>query len=204
MANNTEQITGVVLAGGLSSRLGSDKARLELYKDEDLLSRSARLLLEIVPKVLVVGRSGSQAAPLAGLEFIEDERPGCGPAGGIATALRHSGTDCLVLSCDLPFMTGDLLEKLLCSWKKRRPDTLLCAYMQEGTGKLENLVGVYSHAALPCLDKSLEKKLLKISRILPPERQEAVPYSFDEALPFFNINYPADLLLAQEYLRLKQ
>lgn len=199
-------LTGVVLAGGLSSRLGQDKTRLCLAGGESLLARSVRLLRGLVPQVLVVGGStaqaGNGAAEADGANVLADAWPGCGPVGGIATALRRSGTDCLVLSCDLPFMTRPVLERLCSAWEARRPETLLYAYRQRETGKIENLVGVYSHRALGRFEDTLEKKLLKISLVLPPERRETIAYGLEDSLPFFNLNYPADLLLAREYLKL--
>lgn len=202
-AKTLGNLIGVVLAGGLSSRLGMDKANLILEGEESLLSRATRLLLEVVPEVLVVGRMDAALAGLRGVSCIADDWPGCGPVGGIATALRHSGSDCLVLSCDLPFMTAQTLQKLTEAWSAREPQTLLYAYSQAGTGKIENLAGIYAQAALPILRNTLEKKLLKISMVIPKERIKVLEYSMEEALPFFNINYPADLLLAREYLILK-
>lgn len=202
-AANNFGLTGVVLAGGLSSRLGTDKAALMLDGSETLLMRTVKLLLKAVPKVLVAGRVDAELEALPGVECIPDNWPGCGPVGGIASALLHSGTDCLALSCDLPFMTGQVLDKLVASWASRRPDTLLCAYSQAGTGKTENLAGIYSQEALKLFQDTLAKKLLKISLVIPKEREERLPYDLEESLPFFNINYPADLMLAREYLKLK-
>lgn len=200
------ELTGVVLAGGLSSRLGQDKSGLCLAGGESLLERSVRLLRCLVPQVLVVGRTAGTLtetdAAAADCHPLVDAWPGCGPVGGIATALRHSGTDCLVISCDLPFMTRAVLERLCAAWENRRPETLLCAYRQRETGKIENLVGVYSHSGLDLFENTLAKKLLKISLVLPPERQETIVYGLEDSLPFFNLNYPADLLLAREYLKL--
>lgn len=198
------ELTGVVLAGGLSSRLGKDKAALMLDGEEDLLLRSVRLLLGVSSKVLVVGRDAPGLNDMPGVECIRDEQPGCGPVGGIAAALKHSGTDCLVLSCDLPFMTATTLQGLINAWNRRKADTLLYAYSQQGTGKIENLVGIYSRNALDIIQNSLNKKLLKISLVLPKEQQEMLEYGLEDSLPFFNINYPADLFIAREYLRLQK
>lgn len=198
-----EPITGIVLAGGLSSRLGKDKAALVLEKGENLLERSVRLLLDLTPKVLVVGRYVPELEILPGVECVEDAWPRSGPVGGLATALAKSGTACLALSCDLPFMNTELLQRLIKAWHKRKKGTLLCAYTQYGTGKIESMVGIYAKESLPCFEAALKKRLLKISLVLAAEKQELQEYTLEEALPFFNINYPADLLLAREYLRLK-
>ena len=152
---------------------------------------------------MVVGRQRPTGCADPNVEYIEDAEPSCGPVGGIASALAHANSDCLILSCDLPFMTQNNIEKLAKAWLNRKPDTLLCAYKQAETGKIENLVAVYAKQCLPILSDRLAKKLLKISMIIPQERQEHIEYKGQDALPFFNINYPADLRLAQEYMRLK-
>lgn len=197
-------IVGVVLAGGLSSRLGQDKARLSLENNEDLLLRSVRIMLEAVDKVLVVGRQVPELQNNSRVECLQDDWPGYGPVGGITTALKYSGSDCLVISCDLPFMTSELILGLTNAWESRQNTTLLYAYAQAGTKKVENLVGIYAQQSLPFLQESVNKKLLKIALCIAPERQELLEYNFDASLPFFNINYPADLLLAREYLRFKK
>lgn len=199
----TTRLTGVVLAGGISSRLGKDKATLPFIGGEDFLTRSVKLLRGLLPKVLVAGRIVPELDALDGVECIPDVWPQSGPASGIASALRHSGTDCLALSCDLPFMTTPVLENLIAAWANKAPATLLCAYAQKETGKTENLVGIYAFKTLPLLEEALKKKLLKISLVIPPEKTELMEYHFQDSLPFFNINYPADLLIAHEYLRLK-
>ncbi len=232
----------MVLAGGLSKRLGRDKAALRLSGygaadasankapcatckaadaapnacseavhsrsgedanaaitetvGPDLLNRTALLLQGLVPRVLIAGRAQ------AGFEHIDDERPGIGPAGAIATALRHTGQPCLVLSCDLPFMDAPTLTRLLEARAARPPRALLTAWRCAQTGNVEHLAAIYEPAALPLLDASLERGLPKISLILPRERQHCLDYAPEEALPFFNINYPADLLLARKYLEL--
>lgn len=197
-------ITGAVLAGGLSSRLGQDKAALEISGGVDLLTRSVLLLREVLPRVLVVGRASPALESMPGVECVPDAWPQNGPVGGIATALRHSGTDCLALSCDLPFMAAPVLEKLIAAWGGKHPATLLYAYSQKDTGKTENLVSIYSLNALPLFENALDKKLLKVSLVIPPEKTETLEYGFTDSLPFFNINYPADLLLAKKYLAIEK
>ena len=102
---------GVVLAGGQSSRFGSDKA-LALLDGETLLARAVQTLSQWCDQVVVVGRS---EAPVPCLT--DWPRPGMGPLGGIAAALRHAaqhgfdevltlGVDCADLPDDLPALLG--------------------------------------------------------------------------------------------------
>lgn len=203
MTRHEDKITGVVLAGGLSSRLGEDKALLSLDGAESFMERSVRILRQLLPTVLVIGRNVPALNALSGVKCLEDEKAGRGPAGGIVTALRYSRSSCLAVSCDMPFMDAPTLQGLILAWPKRRPNTLLYAYQQEETCMVENLAGIYSVHSLAWLDASLAKQHFKISLILPEERQQNLVYNHTNALPFFNVNYPADLALAKKYAALR-
>jgi molybdenum cofactor guanylyltransferase len=94
-------LTGFVLAGGKSTRMGTDKALLD-WHGRTLLTHMTDLLRGVTENVLVVGR-----APLP------DRLPERGPLSGIATALETTSTDAnLVLAVDLPHLTQDFLKYL--------------------------------------------------------------------------------------------
>ena len=91
-------IEAVILAGGLSHRMGKEKARLRLGR-RTLLGHARAL-------VTAVG------LPCRVLRV--DRLPGLGPLGGVGTALRHAKANrILFLSCDMPFLQPDLVEQLL-------------------------------------------------------------------------------------------
>lgn len=189
-------ITGIVLAGGMSTRLGTDKSALRLIEGgPDLLTRTASLLAQITSRVLVIGRAHAEFACLP------DEMPGSGPVGGVVTALRATGTACLVLSCDMPLMDKATLEKLIVFRSQRPPQTLLTTFQDAATGAIESLASIYEPQALACMESCLAHKRFKLTRSVPEMRQHRLPYAFDESLPFFNINYPADLRILQLYLQ---
>lgn len=188
------RIVGVVLAGGLSSRMGQDKALVRLSDGEsaDLLTRTVTLLQDVCGRAIVVGRVQD------GYTCIPDTFPGSGPVGGIATALEHcSGAACLVLSCDLPFMEHSVLRALMAHRNKRPGGSHVTAYRQGDAGHIEALVAIYEPECLPYFQGCVKEKLLKISRVVPLHEQHFITYSAKEALPFFNLNYPADLEVAR-------
>jgi molybdopterin-guanine dinucleotide biosynthesis protein A len=100
------KVLGAVLAGGQSSRFGSDKA-LACYQGKPLIDHATEALASQSDSVVVVGRE----------DGVPDwPEPGCGPVGGLAGALRHAragGFD-LVLSCgvDAPGVPSDLRDRL--------------------------------------------------------------------------------------------
>lgn len=99
---------GVVLAGGRSSRLGRDKTTLR-WSGEALVSRAVRRLRSRCRTVVVADR-GRGLVP--GVESVEDG-PGRGPAAGVlGVASKHPGCPLLVLACDLPQVSVELIAAL--------------------------------------------------------------------------------------------
>jgi len=94
-------LSGFVLAGGKSTRMGLDKALLK-WRDGTLLDHMVGLLRTVADPVMVVGR-----------DSLPDRVPGLGPLSGIATGLESSFTDAnLFVAVDLPFLTHDFLKYL--------------------------------------------------------------------------------------------
>lgn len=181
---------GVVLAGGRSSRLGRDKAFVP-YRGGDLLGLAVRRLRARLPDVWVIGRD---PAP-HGLDvpWRLDDMPGHGPAVGVMTALRATGRPCLVTSCDLPLLDDAHLDALLSAWTRRPEQALMTTFLQMETGYIEALVSIYEPGAAEVIESALARGERKLSGIFPSSIRHHIPYSREEAMPFFNINFPADL-----------
>ncbi|MDE7065662.1 MAG: NTP transferase domain-containing protein, partial [Desulfovibrionaceae bacterium] len=139
-----------------------------------------------------------------GYNCIFDEMEGLGPFGGVHAALhaaRRAGRQAvLALSCDLPFMDASTLHRLLRARQARAATTLLTTFRQQETGFIEALTAIYEVKALPLFDQALRAGERKLSRIVAPARRTDIVYARHEALPFFNINYPADLKAARRLL----
>ena len=112
-------ITGIILAGGQSSRMGRDKACLPVG-EEALIEMVARRLWPSVDRLIVVGNSRNRsilARQLRGLQVdavLTDVVSGCGPLMGIYTGLMASETPLNVcVPCDMPWISARLLERLL-------------------------------------------------------------------------------------------
>src|SRR5215469_13627088 len=96
-----------VLAGGGSTRFGSDKALVQV-DGKPMLVRLCAMLRGVTSSVAIIG-SGEKYGSF-GVECVADQWPGEGPLGGIITALMHAHTRnqrdawCLVVGCDMPFL----------------------------------------------------------------------------------------------------
>jgi len=120
-------ICGAVLAGGKSSRMGTDKSIVQLG-GVTLIERAVEILREVCTEVVILGNN--PALEIYG-PLVPDLHPGCGPLGGIEAALAHSRLEWnLLLPVDMPFVPTALLR----SWIARvtsRP-TIRVAYFEVG------------------------------------------------------------------------
>jgi len=186
-----KETAGYILAGGESSRMGRAKALLDIG-GEPLVLRTARLLESVVGTATVVG-GRARYQPL-GLCGIEDDFPGAGPLGAIATVLGASQAPWnLIVACDLPYLTRDWLEFLVRRALGSDADAVLpmnalgaeplCAvYHKRGEATVRAAVG----RGVRKVTDGLEK--LCVDRIEPGEWK-----GFDsEGLLFKNMNSPED------------
>lgn len=182
--------TGVVLAGGKSSRMGQDKALIEIG-GRSLLDLALDKLDPHVQELLVIGESEKYGH--VGPFVIADEWPGKGPLGGLTTAMRYASNDrLLVIACDLPGLTSAFFDHL---------KTLLGAQTEavipRHGGLIEPLAAAYHRNAQPAFRRCVELDVLKMSDALTQVRTtfiEIEPGS--EGWPadlFRNINAPGDL-----------
>ncbi|WP_254280295.1 molybdenum cofactor guanylyltransferase [Haloarcula marina] len=114
-------VTGVVVAGGRSTRFGEGEKALAELGGQSMLRRVTEVLAAVADRVVVNCRPDQQerfAASLAGVDtsvrFALDERPDEGPLAGLRTALSVVETDlAVVLACDMPLADPDLLRRLI-------------------------------------------------------------------------------------------
>lgn len=208
-------VAGVVLAGGLSRRMGRDKALERLAgpppvgaaedmtggHDGSMLSRIHSLVRSLVPVCFVSCREDT---PRQGYDCVFDAVQGAGPTAGLQAALRRAEsmgyTAVLALSCDLPFMDAPTLRQLLAARTAAPATCLVTAYRERHTGRVESLVAVYEVGALPYFDGALVQGQRRLSSVIPQELQCLLDYGPEEAGPFFNCNSPEDLAQARARL----
>jgi molybdenum cofactor guanylyltransferase len=176
---------GFVLAGGRSSRMGCDKALIELNGIR-LLSRAAQVVSAAVGSATLIGDPEKYGG--LGYPVQADILTGCGPLAGIHAALSVSGADWnLILACDMPEVESAFLIQLLDRAEQGDKDCLLPA---GPSGRPEPLCGVYHRRALPAVRRALESGVRKVLDGLAGLRVEVLPVTGPE--PFRNINTPAD------------
>lgn len=182
--------TGVVLAGGRSSRMGRDKALIE-WDGATLLDRAIDLLRPHCREVLVLGDPVKHTAKHA--TVIADEVPGQGPLGGLVTAMKRARyVRMLVLACDLPLVNDRLLVRL-----KNELDRGFDAAVPRHAGLLEPLAGAYHRHAVEAFEACLHQRQLKMSEALVRVRTgllDLEPGKDGWPIDLFrNLNAPGDL-----------
>jgi molybdenum cofactor guanylyltransferase len=138
-------VHGLILAGGLSSRMHRDKAALK-YRGRSQLDRTFELASRHVAEVFVSVRANQTTDPLRShRRMIVDSVAGEGPIVGIRSALAaYPQTAWLVLACDLPFLSHAAIEYLL---RKRDPAAVATAYRSAYDGLPEPLCAIWEPAA---------------------------------------------------------
>jgi len=193
-------ISGFILAGGESRRMGRDKAKLVLGT-ETLLERQIRLLQSVCRSVTVLGRPkdfpGLEVAVLADLE------PGRGPLGGLATGLSATRTEYnLFLSCDLPLMEWRFLHWLAEQALESRAEALV---PKTRGGEVQPLCAVYARRALPTLRATLAGGQNQARGFFPRVRWRVISWAeiaragFSPRI-FDNMNTPQDYEAAKRVL----
>lgn len=198
----SENISGYVLAGGGSTRFGTDKA-LAPFDGAPLLVRVTEVVRKAAGNVSVIAAREKYTSLGDGLRTVSDRWPGEGPLGGIITALRHTAEISptrwnLIVSCDLPFVTVEWLRFLAEHCATSHYDVVL-PHSAHGP---EPLCACYRTAACPALEAQFDGGVRKVTQALKQldceVLDERVWKRFDSAgRLFWNMNTPADFVEAQ-------
>jgi molybdopterin-guanine dinucleotide biosynthesis protein A len=156
-----DEMTGVVLAGGRSSRFGANKALAD-WRGRPLVEAVVKSLLEVLPKVLVVTKNASELQFLTSdrVRVVEDLCRDGHPMGGLFTALKGLETQhAFVAACDMPFVAPRLIEAM---WHSRADYDAVIPVWRD---KRQPLCGVYSRACAGMIRASIDADSLGISRL---------------------------------------
>ncbi|MGC2061194.1 MAG: molybdenum cofactor guanylyltransferase [Candidatus Sulfotelmatobacter sp.] len=130
-------VAGFVLAGGKSTRMGTDKAFIEL-KGRTLLEHTLASMRSVTPDIRIVG-AREKFAPFA--LVVEDIFQECGPLGGIHAALRGSPAELnIMLAVDMPFVSEIFLHYLI---SEARTATEATVIVPRSEGRRQPLCAVY-------------------------------------------------------------
>ena len=197
-----DKITGFVLAGGQSRRMGRDKAQIP-WASGTFLTHIVDLLTEFGSEAFIVGELQTKNPPVTA-RAIPDRLSGRGPLGGIHAALSHTHTDWnLILAVDLPLVTTALLSLIA----SKRDEISAAAVVPRVGGRFQSLCATYHRSLLPEVERAILTKDLSIHRLLERlstgmmgkngvvrvlEEDEIVAQGFRPEM-LVNVNTPEDL-----------
>lgn len=184
------KITGMILAGGISRRMGTDKSFLDLG-GEPVIAHVIQAVTAAFPRVLLITNDPDKYARF-GLPMTPDIIPGIGTLGGIHAGLSSltSGAAFMTAS-DMPFIRREVMDYLVGAFN----DTdAVVPYLR---GEYEPLLAVYSKRCLPAIEKTIASRKRRAVDFLKSVRLRTVLddefRSVDPGLvSIFNINTPAD------------
>ena len=202
---NRENLSVAVVAGGRSRRMGRDKALIEIH-GRPLLQRVIAQVSTVGDEVFVVASERPEYAAF-GVRVVPDRVPGAAALGGIYTAVAEASHPfCLVVACDMPYISSDLLRHM--AGLPREYDALVPVTTGDPTqgtrDTFETLHAIYGKSCLPAMARRLERGDLKLAELLAELNVRRLPDSairtYDpELLSFFNANTPEDVAWARRH-----
>ncbi|MFQ5649937.1 MAG: NTP transferase domain-containing protein [bacterium] len=195
---SSQDVSAAILAGGTSSRMGQNKALL-FVDGKPMIARVVDSLREQFEQIVVISNQ-QQEYRFLNLPVYPDAVANFGPLAGIYTALQRSQTEhCLVVACDLPFLSRQLI-RFLC--ENCAPYDVLAFESESG---VEPLCAVYKKKCLPVIKAQIELGEHKVSQFYDKVRTRIVRMEpglvFYSRHAFLNVNTPDELARAQKLLR---
>jgi molybdopterin-guanine dinucleotide biosynthesis protein A len=194
MGGSSPDVAAFILAGGKSTRMGTDKAFV-LLDGRTLLARALELARAVTSDVRIVGDAAKfrKFAPV-----VEDIFRGCGPLAGIHAALRATTADLnLMLAVDLPFVTPALLEFLIA----RARSSAASVTVPRCGGRWQPLCAAYRRQFGDVAEKGLLAGRYRVDALFAPQTTHVIGEDELEAAGFSaemfrNLNTPEELAAA--------
>jgi molybdopterin-guanine dinucleotide biosynthesis protein A len=179
---------GFVLTGGASTRMGRDKALLPI-EGSTLVECTAEKVRAAAGSVTLIGAPERYAA--LGIPALADEVTGCGPIGGVYTALKHTATDWnLIVACDMPGIDVRFLSRLLAAAHEAGA---LCLAPRDASG-LHPLCAVYHRRSLAHIESAIAHNQFQMQELL--NNIGAAAWPVDDSGLLTNVNTPSDFTAA--------
>ncbi len=189
-------ISGIILAGGRSNRMGTNKALLKLG-ELTLIEGVALVMSGVCSEIIIAGGNEKDLEHL-GYPIVRDTYPGCGPLSGIHAGLSVAKNRYgFVAACDIPFPDGSLMKKIISSageW-----DAVI---LQHGE-YYEPLFSLYGKHFIKAAEESIKKGVYKVTAALSLVKWK--PFAIDAGeIPYikkslFNVNTPGDYEEAKKH-----
>ncbi|CCH49708.1 molybdenum cofactor guanylyltransferase [Pseudodesulfovibrio piezophilus] len=199
---NQSKITGIILAGGLGTRMGTVKKALLEVGGKTILRRLLDVYTPLFDEVIIAARDtkdfSSYGVPVA-LDHFQARSSLTGIHAGLKAMNSSHG---FFAACDTPFLRPGLVQRLL---TKVTPDDDVVIPIKED-GYREPLCAVYSKRCLEMIDAQLRQENFRIVGFFDQVRVREVPVTDlmagdPELISFFNVNHPEELAQARQMIK---
>jgi molybdopterin-guanine dinucleotide biosynthesis protein A len=197
---DSPRLTGVILAGGRSSRYGGKPKGLEQVGARRIIDRVVDSLVQVTDELLLIANDDDADAWLAGVRRERDVRPDLGSLGGIHAALSHAKGATIVVAWDMPFVPRELLRRL-----RDLGENADVAVPESGSRRgVEPLCAYYSATCLAPIERRLDIDDRRVIGFYDDVRVARLPAEEvaklgDPEILFMNVNTPEELVLAEAY-----
>lgn len=176
------EVGGIILCGGKSSRFGSDKGSYK-FRNKKMIKYSIDLLKKFTNDMII---AGPEIVKDDTIRYVNDIFPSSGPMGGLHAGLMNSLKPFnIVLACDIPFANVSLIQKLIS--KKIETDIKI---FQTPDNKYHPLLGVYHKNICQDLESHLKTGHHKLTQFIFSQDHEIIRLSENDHLKsFVNLNY---------------
>ncbi|MCK8520973.1 molybdenum cofactor guanylyltransferase [Aquimarina sp. D1M17] len=180
------KITGIILAGGKSSRMGTDKGLL-FFNEKMFIQHIIDSITPLVSEILIV--SENTEYDQLGYKRVEDSIKNSGPIGGIHAGLSSSEREYnLILSCDVPLITSKLLKRLL-----TKENSVFDIVQFEANGNTIPLIALFKRQCLKKCQELLDQGEKRLRKLVLELRTKTISLPKEEHILVSNINTMKDL-----------
>ena len=193
-------VTGVILAGGMSTRYGGIPKGLELVGGVRIIDRVRAALEPAVDELLLIANDDAASSWLPGVRRERDVLRDVGSVAGIHAALVHAATPVIVVAWDMPFVPPALLTAL----REAGRDVDAAVPESDSRRGLEPLCAYYAPACVSAIERRIAAGDRRVVAFYDDVRvvrlpAESVAAFGDPALLFMNVNTPEERILAEAH-----
>ncbi|WP_160724479.1 molybdenum cofactor guanylyltransferase [Bacillus sp. USDA818B3_A] len=193
----------IILAGGKSSRMGTNKALLKINEKPNI-ERTIDKLKLLFDDIILVTNDSEQYESL-GVRIVPDQYPGMGPLAGVHAGLTASEYDVnFVVACDMPFVSGELAEVLISN--ALHYDAVVPVI----NGKQHPLFAMFQKQTAAKVEQSIQAGQLRMKQLLDElnvlyltERELGAYTPIELEKVFYNMNYPEEYEEAKSWAESK-
>ena len=183
------KVSGIVIAGGKSLRMGTDKSSL-VFQNQSFLNRAVSLLQNFTDDIIV---STNDIIKAINYKTIPDAIHNTGPIGGLYTCLSYIKYDsALVIPVDMPLLTTDVFTFLL-----QQADSSKKINIFRANNRLQMLTGLYHKDLIPIIKQQIDAGDYKLQNLLKKTPHHIINAG-DFSAQFININTPESLQKLQQ------